>query len=163
METTSFSDVYEYFYSMVTDDDFLEITEAETEAKLQEFLMHAIHWFEMPRVNLNDLDLDLEMFNVKLSREEMNILATYMVAEWYGQQISNVDNTRQLYTGSEFKMTSQGNHIQKLSTERDKYRKDAFHLQRLYKRRTVDQDGKVVPTMGLLMTPRDQKYRGNDS
>jgi hypothetical protein len=42
------------------------------------------------------------------------------------------------YSGSDFKFTSQANHLQKLVTEQEKNYQRAFHLQRLYKRRKQD-------------------------
>jgi hypothetical protein len=36
----------------------------------------------------------------------MNILATYMVVEWLGQQLASVENIRMKYSGSDFKFTS---------------------------------------------------------
>ena len=53
-------------------------------------------------------------FNVELTDEEINILALNMVIEWLGQQLDTTNNTRMLYSGSDFKLTSQANHMAKL-------------------------------------------------
>ena len=45
-------------------------------------------------------------FSCTLTQEEINILATYMIVEWLGQQLASVENTRMKYSGSDFKMTS---------------------------------------------------------
>jgi len=37
-----------------------------------------------------------------------------MVVEWISQQLASIENTRMKYSGSDFKFTSQANHIQKL-------------------------------------------------
>ena len=50
-------------------------------------------------------------FTNTLTAEEINILATYMVVEWLGQQLASVENTRMKYSGSDFKFTSQANHM----------------------------------------------------
>jgi len=42
------------------------------------------------------------------------------------------------YTGSDFKMTSQANHLSKLLSLLTESRRDSFHMQRLYKRRKLD-------------------------
>ena len=39
------------------------------------------------------------------------------------------------YSGSDFKMTSQANHLSKLMALLEESRRDSFHMQRLYKRR----------------------------
>jgi hypothetical protein len=45
----------------------------------------ALIWFEFPRVNIHDYDLELEEYNIDLSLEEINIIATYMIVEWLNQ------------------------------------------------------------------------------
>ena len=81
VEPTSFSDIYEAFFEKVTDDMYMELTEDETNALLQELLVAAIPHFEFPRTDLTDYDLDMEAFNNALTKEEINILADYMVVE----------------------------------------------------------------------------------
>ena len=48
------------------------------------------------------------------------------------------------YSGADFKMTSQANHLQKLLALLDESRRDSFHMQRLYKRRRIVSDGRYV-------------------
>lgn len=149
---TPFSDVYNLFLSKCTDDMYLELTEEDTEKMLRKLLISAIHWFEFPRQNLNDYDIDSETFNIELTSEEANIIATYMVMEWLGQQLAHIDLVRELYSGSDFKFTSQANHIEKLRILREQYKQEGFHLQRLYKRRKfVKSEGKYYSTMSLLV------------
>ena len=151
IQPTSFSDVYNLFLSKCTDDMYMELTEEDTEKMLQKLLVDAIHWFEFPRQNLNDYDLVSETFNIELTSEEANIIATYMVMEWLGQQLAHIDLVRELYSGSDFKFTSQANHMEKLRILREQYKQEGFHLQRLYKRRKfVPSEGKHYSTMALL-------------
>ncbi len=155
LNTTPFSLVYKSFLSKITDDMYLEITKLETEALMEEFLVSAIYSFEFPRVSLTNYTLASEesegCFNVVLSGEEINIIATYMVVEWYGQQLSNVALTRMQYTGSDFKLTSQANHLDKLKSAKKTYEDKGFKLQRLYKRRKADSKGLMQSTMSELM------------
>ena len=58
---TPFSIVYDSFLSKITDDMYMELTELETFRMLQELLVSSIHWFEFPRVNINDYDEDEAM------------------------------------------------------------------------------------------------------
>ena len=74
-----------------------------------------------------------------------------MVVAWLGQQLASIENTRMKYTGDDFKMTSQANHMQKLLTVKKEYEREGFHLQRLYKRRKVDKNGIMKSTLGSLM------------
>lgn len=149
---TDFTIVYKRFYSKITDDMYMELDEAETDALLEELLINAIPWFEFPRVNLNDYDILRQRFKADLSNDEINVLATYMVVGWLDQQLASVENVRMKYTGSDFKMTSQANHMSKLMALRKEYERIGFHLQRVYKRRKVDSNGKVRSTFGSIMS-----------
>ena len=148
---TPFSAVYDCFLSKVTDDMYMELTPEETEGLLQDFLLNAIPYFEFPRKNIADYSIDNEEFNVELDYEEINILATYMAVEWLGQQLAIIDNVRQKYSGSDFKFTSQANHMGQVSKLVDQYKTMGFHLQRLYKRREVNEEGEVLSTMSKIM------------
>jgi hypothetical protein len=56
------------------------------------------------------------------------------------------------YSGSDFKFTSQANHMHKLTNLKKEYERQGFHLQRLYKRRKVGKDGVIKSTMGSIMS-----------
>lgn len=152
MEQTTFDVIYNSFTSKITDDMYMELTEAETNSMQKELLMNALHWFEFPRVNIYDFNEELEEYNILLSNEEINIISTYMVVEWFGYQIASVENTRMKYSGSDFKFTSQANHMQKLLQLQKDYERKGFHLQRLYKRRKADKDGVMRSTFGSIMS-----------
>ncbi len=148
---TSFDKVYNFFFSKITDDMYMELDLEQTKALVQDLLINAIPWFEFPRVNINEYDLEEKYFNVKLSNEEMNILATYMLLGWFDQQLASVELTRMKYSGSDFKMTSQANHMSKLLALKKDYERIGLHLQRLYKRRKADRNGVLRSTMGSIM------------
>ena len=152
MEQTTFDVIYNSFTSKITDDMYMELTEAETNSMQKELLMNALHWFEFPRVDIYDFNEELEEYNILLSNEEINIISTYMVVEWFGYQIASVENTRMKYSGSDFKFTSQANHMQKLLQLQKDYERKGFHLQRLYKRRKADADGVMRSTFGSIMS-----------
>ena len=76
-----------------------------------------------------------------------------MVIEWLGQQLDTTENTRMKYSGSDFKFTSQANHMAKLKVLIDAQKTDCLHLQRLYKRRRMTNSG-AQSTMGdIVDTP----------
>lgn len=83
-------------------------------------------------------------FNVDLTHEEINILAIIMMEEWLQRQITSVETTRMKYTSSEFKMSSQANHLSKLLTLLAEVQRQSTHMQRLYKRRRVNDDTKQI-------------------
>lgn len=174
MNITPFSLVYDSFLSKITDDMYLELDELDTFKMLEQCLMSAIEKFEFPRVDLTNYELlgvsdvhlyngvesnfitveailyDEGYFNIKLTHEEINILAVYMIVEWLSQQLASIENTRLKYSGSDFKFTSQANHMHKILQLKKDYEREGFHLQRLYKRRKQDSNGIMRSTFWQL-------------
>lgn len=95
--------------------------------------------------------VDNSKFNIELTQEEINILAILMKQNWVQRQVTSIENTRMKYSGSDFKMTSQANHLSKLLSLLEESRRDSFHMQRLYKRRKVAADGTYASNWGSLM------------
>lgn len=157
---TPFSDVYNIFLSKITDDMYMELTLQDTEKILYELLVAAVPKFQFPRQDLSYQQIQVEgqyeeqtiwAFVNKLTQQEINIISTYMIVEWIGQQLASVENTRMKYSGSDFKFTSQANHMQKLLQLKKDYEREGFHLQRLYKRRKKDDSGVYKSTFGTIM------------
>lgn len=166
---TPCSKVYNAFLSQITDDMYMELTKEDTIKMLQELLDSAIPWFEFPRQSLeiqpSDESDDVEdgYFVNELTQEEIKIIAIYMVQEWVGQQLVSIENTRQKYSGTDFKLTSQASHMGKLQSLQKEYERKGFHLQRLYKRRKKDDNGVYRSTMHSIMeTPVYPITLGNE-
>lgn len=131
----------------------IEVKEiAETEATAEDFII-GVAW--------NDLDdpltdpkvvVDKSRFNCELSPEEINILALLMKQGWVQRQVTSIENTRQKYSGTDFKMTSQANHLSKLISLLEESRRDSFHMQRLYKRRKVGSNGRYESSWSDLFS-----------
>lgn len=154
LKPTSFKEMYDFFLAGISDDMFMELTREDTEEMLEEILIAALPHFEFPHwKHPMDLDLNNKCFTDHLSTEEMMIIRQYMISEWLGFQLANVDLVRQKYSGSDFKFTSQASHMQRLSALKKDYEEKGFHLQRVYSRRRKGSDGIVRPTMGDLMKP----------
>ena len=95
--------------------------------------------------------VDKSRFNVELTEEEINILALLMKQGWVQRQVTSIENTRMKYSGSDFKMTSQANHLSKLLSLLTESRRDSFHMQRLYKRRKIADGGVYASNWSSLM------------
>lgn len=179
---TPFSTIYDSFLTRVTSDMYMEMNEIDTIRMLQDLLEIAIPRFEFPRFDIFDYELgyiDVDeycgiesfgenvpatfwvggFFNAELTQEEINILSLSMVVEWLGQQLATTENMKMKYSGSDFKFTSQANHMAKIKVMMDAYRQECFRLQRLYKRRKRTADGEIRSTAGLIMTTPDYGYR----
>lgn len=153
-KTTPFSLVYESFFNKIYDDMFLELTPEDTKKIQEKLLMSALEYFEFPKKDIYSFGTSEDgskYFINELTREEVNIIASYMVVEWIKQQLATIDLIRMKYSGSDFKLTSQASHIDKLQKLKIDFQEDAFHLQRLYKRRHQDKDGKFKTTFNMLM------------
>ena len=185
---TSFSTIYDNFLTRVTSDMYMEWTELDTYSHLQDLLIVSIPRFEFPRFNIFDYEEgyydslgtykgvesnNIEVpaagwvggtFHNKLTLEEINIIALNMVIEWLGQQLSTTDNTVMKYSGSDFKFASQANHMAKIKNLLEKYEQESNHLQKLYKRRIIDNDGSIKTTIPTLMmpfsSPEEERMKG---
>ena len=165
---TLFASVYNRFLGKITDDMYMELTPKDTIRDLQNLLIDAIPGFEFPRKSLEYTILeraidnttvnvqgfvienadgvgyeDASYFVAGLSSEEINILAILMMNSWLQRQITTIENIRMKYSGTDFKMTSQANHLAKLLTLLKETQRQSLHMQRLYKRRRVGEDGKI--------------------
>ena len=109
----------------------------ENEVVDNDFVLVVV-WEKIPEANDIPLVLvDRSSFTAELTTEEVNILALLMKQAWVQRQVTSIENTRMKYSGSDFKMTSQANHLSKLLTLLEESRRDSFHMQRLYKRRKL--------------------------
>ena len=179
VNTTSFEAIYDMFFTRVTDDMYMEMTELDTFRDLQDILICAIPRFEFPRCDIFDYEIGhcddggiysgVEndnyqspsviwadgFFNCSLSVEEINILAVSMMIEWFERQLATTELSKMKYSGADFKFTSQANHMAKLKVMIEERKQECFHLQRLYKRRLRKKDGTISSTMRELMAYPD--------
>ena len=81
-----------------------------------------------------------------------------MAVEWFSQQLASIENVRMKYSGSDFKFTSQANHMAKILQLKKDYEREGFHMQRLYKRRIPDRRGVMRSTLGIIMQPVNSSF-----
>ena len=184
---TSFNTIYDSFTDRITSTLFMEMTELDTFEQLQGILLNAIPRFKLPRFDILNYEegyLDYsgtykgvesdnrEVPSIKwiggtfsdiLTVEEINILSLAMVIEWFIQQLNTTEYTKMKYSGSDFKFTSQANHMAKLKVMIDKYEEECRCLQDTYKRRKrVDtENGKkeFISTLGQIMEVPGYGYK----
>ena len=155
---TPFTQVYNRFLGKITDDMYMELTPEDTVRDLRNLLIDAIPGFEFPRVNLLDYTIieaenaleEESSFAADLSSEEINILAILMMIGWTQRQVTSIENTRMKYSSSDFKFTSQANHLAKLLTLLKETQRQSHHMQRLYKRRRTDKNGRYESNWSVL-------------
>lgn len=121
----------------------------EADALPGDFIL-AVLWGELPEDGEQESPrvlVDRSAFFATLTSEEVNILALLMKQAWIQRQVSSIENIRMKYSGVDFKMTSQANHLQKLLSLLSEAQRESFHMQRLYKRRKLSK--------------KDGRYRSN--
>ena len=120
----------------------LEVREIpEDELVPDDFILGTVWGEVLDELQTPNVLVDKSRFNVELTQEEINILALLMKQGWVQRQVTSIENTRMKYSGSDFKMTSQANHLSKLLNLLEESRRDSFHMQRLYKRRKLSTSG----------------------
>ena len=111
----------------------------EDEVDKDDFII-GILWDEMPEDSINEVprvEIEHSSFVAELTSEEINILAILMMCAWVQRQVTSIENTRMKYSGTDFKMTSQANHLSKLLTLLNECNRQSLHMQRLYKHRKI--------------------------
>ena len=100
-------------------------------------------WGTIPEddAQIPNVIIEQSSFAAELTDEEINILALLMMCAWVNRQVASIENTRMKFTSSDFKMTSQANHLSIMMNLLTEVQRQSFHMQRLYKRRKITTDG----------------------
>lgn len=130
----------------------IKIVQMKEDEVLPDDFIIGVIWNDLSdnTVDVPDVIVEKSAFAEELTSEEINILALLMKQGWVQRQVTSIENTRMKYSGSDFKMTSQANHLQKLLSLLEESRRDSFHMQRLYKRRKKDKDGHYESNWSVL-------------
>lgn len=134
------------------DDYEVKVVQIKEDEVLPDDFIIGVIWNDLSdnTVDVPDVIVEKSAFAEELTSEEINILALLMKQGWVQRQVTSIENTRMKYSGSDFKMTSQANHLQKLLSLLEESRRDSFHMQRLYKRRKKDRDGHYESNWSVL-------------
>lgn len=134
--------------------DYVIQTEVKDEDKVltTDFILGML-WDEMPEDSLNATPrvvVEKSEFAAELTSEEINILAILMMTAWVQRQVTSIENTRMKYSGTDFKLTSQANHLSKLQSLLGECHRQSHHMQRLYKRRKIIDNGEYRSNWSVL-------------
>lgn len=131
----------------------IETTEMDEEEVSPNDFIIGVLWQDMPEEmewTKPKVVVDNSSFAATLTTEEINILAILMMQNWVQRQVTSIENTRMKYSGSDFKMTSQANHLQKLMSLLSDCKTQSIHMQRLYKRRKIIDNGEYRSNWSIL-------------
>lgn len=163
---TTFYEIYCRFLGKITDDLYMEMTLEETFETLEDMLMDSMGEFRFPRFRLYHYDREVVTltetivneetqeeevkvvsrgaFFDKLTPEEIDILAELMLLEWFNRQLATTRIAQMKYSTSDFKMTSQAAHMQRLLAVIKEKERETSNQQHMYKRRKINDEGYVV-------------------
>ena len=131
----------------------IEVAEINEDELLSDDFILGTVWGELSETNESQIPkviVDRSSFSAELTPEEINILAILMKQDWVQRQVTSIENTRMKYSGPDFKMTSQANHLSKLLNLLEESRRDSLHMQRLYKRRKRTANGVYTSNWSVL-------------
>lgn len=112
---TPYSEIDNMFLSDISDDTFLNYTQEEREEILDGLRNKAITRFKACKKDLYNRDETNKQFNETLIDEEKLIIATIMRKYWLNDKIYNLELIRQRMSSKDWKMTSQAEHLLRLT------------------------------------------------
>lgn len=154
--------IYDRFFDLVTDDFYAELSGEEAGKDCKSLLMSSIPMFEFPERPFSFktemvLGEPVDYLEQDITLEELNILAYGMVQIWSDRQVLSIENTRQKYSGADFKVSSQASHLQRLMKLLESARIEHRRLQMLHSRRRVNAQGKYESAFDLFTKPMYEK------
>ena len=105
----------------------IDIVEVDESLLLPDDFVLGPAWGEIDEED-TEVIVDRSYFEVELTSEEINIIAILMMGAWVQRQVTSIENTRMKYSGSDFKFTSQANHLSKLLTLLGECQRQSHHL-----------------------------------
>jgi len=111
---TLYETIYNIFLSKINDVNLVSLPEDISEATMYGFMISAVTKFTKCLNNLQDRDDTLQQFNPTLTDFEIEVIANMMVSEWLSPSINNITVLKQVLSDSDFKITSQAQHLKEL-------------------------------------------------
>lgn len=160
--------IYDRFFDLITDDMYMEISEEQTKRDCRSLLMASIPTFEFPKhpftfTTVEELGEKVLYIEQDLTLEEITILAYGMVVIWTQRQVTSIENTRQKFSGADFKLSSQASQLQRLMRLLLETKDEHRRLQMLHSRRRVNPKGEYESTFDMFvneMYPKTAVRRG---
>ena len=143
---------FEFPRKVLTDYVIETLVVEENEVAQGDFIIGVV-WGQLPEDGsdpIPEVYIERSHFLVDLTEEEINILAILMMCAWLNRQVASIENIRMKYSGSDFKFTSQANHLSKLLSLLEETQRQSHHMQRLYKRRKADEKGNISSNWSVL-------------
>lgn len=136
---TSYSAIHARAIAKLTDYDILKLDPAEREQMLNDYLRSAqVEFQRLCKEDLSSHDDELAQYDVDLSDEVIEILATGEAYYWLYPKVLNTENLYNVLNTKDFSMYSPGNLLRELQTLKDSLWKDFKRKMFEYTYRTAD-------------------------
>lgn len=124
----TYSNIYDLFLDEISDSTFLQFIEVDRDLILKKLLLKSIPRFKACKTDLSDRDDVLEQFNSDPSDEEQLILSTIMRYHWLNQKVYNIELIKQKMTTKDFKLSSQAEHLLRLTVLKQELDKEISRM-----------------------------------
>jgi len=119
-----YSNIYDLFLDEISDSTFLQFDEEDRDLMLKKLLLKSLSRFKACKTDLSDRDEVLLKFNSNPTDDEQLILSTIMRYHWLNQKLYNIELIKQKMTTKDFKLTSQAEHLLRLTVLRQELEKE---------------------------------------
>ncbi len=130
---TPYQILYDSVLAKIRDYDFLKMSSDEVNSILFDYIRPAIVRFQSCRKNLQERDDELEQFHHDLSDDEIEVLSCFMVVEYLDANYIRIPTAlKQTLSNKDFNTYSPANLLEKVTSVRNLYFKEATQLMRDY-------------------------------
>lgn len=130
---TQYQVLYDSVLSKIKDYDFFKLSESQVNEILFDYIRPAIVRFTSCKNDLSDRDDVEQCFNFELTDNEIEILSDFMVVEYIDANYIRVPSAmKQILSNKDFNTYSPANLLDKISSIRITYLKEAQQLMRDY-------------------------------
>jgi hypothetical protein len=125
---TPYEKIYLAFSNKIKDYDLAELPIDTFEDILNSFMKSAIVKFKICSKDLSERDDLLKQFNIDLSDEEIEIIASLMIVEWLNPSINTTELLQQNMSTKDFNVFSPANQLKENKDLKTRCKKEASQL-----------------------------------
>lgn len=125
---TPYSEVDNMFLGDISDDTILDYALEDREEILNGLRVKALTRFKACKKDLSDRNETSKQFNLTLTDEEKLIIATIMRKFWLNDKLYNLELLKQRMSTKDWKMTSQAEHLLRLTVLNQELEKEISRM-----------------------------------
>jgi hypothetical protein len=137
---TDYEIVFTVFLNKILDDRYANMPTDMAESDLTALLNAAVFRFQYPKISLTRDDTTMKFVEV-LGEDEIQIIASLMVVEWFKRVSRDIGNYTMDMTTSEFKTFSKANQLVGLNKTEEIIKSESMDMLRIYHMRNGQSSG----------------------